>query len=82
MKKINQKKSSEKEIYADIVIVGAGTHGLFLYDQLKSKFKKIIIIEKGNYVTKKAKTHNISNSGKFHNGTKNLRAIGVGGNST
>ena len=37
----------------DLVIVGAGTHGLFLFNQLKQKYKNIIILEQGTFNAKK-----------------------------
>jgi hypothetical protein len=41
-----------KEINSDITIVGAGMTGLFLAYLIKDKFNKIIIIEKGNEISK------------------------------
>tara|TARA_B100000787_G_scaffold169769_1_gene162182 strand:+ start:125 stop:1624 length:1500 start_codon:yes stop_codon:yes gene_type:complete len=79
---LKKKKIFSEIIETDIVIIGAGTHGLLLYDQLKSKYKKIKIIERGDENAKKIKSNDIKFFGKFHNGTSNARAFGVGGNST
>jgi|TARA_Y100000294_G_C8456106_1_gene296647 L-2-hydroxyglutarate oxidase LhgO len=66
----------------DIVIVGGGTIGLFLYSQLKKKFNRIKILEKGENIAKVSKNSNIENKGIFHKGTSNQRAFGIGGNSS
>ena len=44
-------KMEKNSLKADLVIVGAGTMGLYLADRLSKKFNKIIIIEKGNNKT-------------------------------
>jgi hypothetical protein len=66
----------------DLVIVGAGTHGLFLFNQLKKKYKDIVILEQGTFGAKKINKKDILQKGKKHLGTTTQRAFGVGGNST
>ena len=66
----------------DLVIVGAGTHGLFLFNQLKQKYKNIIILEQGTFDAKKIYKKEILQKGKKHLGTITQRVFGVGGNST
>ena len=49
-------KNIKHDLNCDVTIVGAGTVGLFIANQLKETYKKIIIIEKGDfYLTKKKK---------------------------
>ena len=72
----------KNSLKADLVIVGAGTMGLYLADRLSKKFNKIIIIEKGNNKIKIVRKKNKFLKGLFHNGFKYNTAIGLGGNST
>jgi len=66
----------------DLVIVGAGTHGLLLFNQLKKKYKNIVILEQGTFEAKKIYKKDIIQKGKKHLGTVTQRAFGVGGTST
>lgn len=73
---------NSKNLKTDFVIVGAGTIGLFLFDQLKKLNKKVILIEKGSLTASIKKTNDILSKEKYHKGTFSKRAFGVGGNST
>jgi hypothetical protein len=72
-------KNIYNDFYCDLVIVGGGTVGLFLANQLKKSYKRIIIIEKGDFFLKKKKNFfkNISYSHKGSSYSYN----GVGGTS-
>ena len=48
-------KNINSDLNCDVTIVGAGTVGLFIANQLKETYKKIIIIEKGDFYLKKKK---------------------------
>ena len=71
-----------KNINTDFVIIGAGTIGLFLFDQLKKINKKVVLIEKGSFTASIKKTNEILSKEIYHKGTFSKRAFGVGGNST
>jgi flavin-dependent dehydrogenase len=49
-------KNLNSDLNCDVTIVGAGTVGLFIANQLKETYKKIIVIEKGDLYLKKKKT--------------------------
>ena len=38
----------KKIVSTDVAIIGGGTIGLFIYTQLKKKFKEIKVLERGN----------------------------------
>ncbi len=72
------------DLVSDIVIVGAGTIGLYMASRLlnNSPNLNIVIVESGNL--KPSRTSNIENSisvGKEHMGTHKSRFSGVGGTS-
>ena len=69
-------------LQTDFLIVGGGTIGLFLFNELKKLNKKVILIEKGSKDAKLKKTKDIISRKIFHKGTFNKRAFGIGGNST
>tara|TARA_B100001250_G_C19778114_1_gene780550 strand:- start:384 stop:1877 length:1494 start_codon:yes stop_codon:yes gene_type:complete len=80
IKKLQEIK--EKIIETEILIIGAGTNGLYLAERLKKNFKKIILIEKGGINIKKVTKTINKYRGKFHYGFNNNIAIGLGGNSS
>ncbi len=69
-------------IETDILIIGGGTLGLFIYSQLKKKFRNIKVIDRGGLKPKIAKKNNLINKGVYHKGTFKKRAFGIGGNSS
>ena len=71
-----------KIIDTDLVIVGGGTLGLFIYSQLKNTIKNIKVLDRGNFEPKITKTNDIINKGIYHKGTFTKRAFGIGGNSS
>lgn len=83
---LNGNKSTEvsDNLVSDIVIVGAGTIGLYMASRLlkKSPEINIIIIESGDIIP--SKSFNIKSSlsvGKYHKGTLHSRYSGIGGTS-
>lgn len=72
----------KKIIETDILIVGGGTLGLFIYSQLKNKYKKIKVLDRGGVKAKISKSKDLINKGIYHKGTFSKRAFGLGGNSS
>lgn len=72
-------KNINSDFNCDVVIIGAGTAGLFLANQLKEIYKKIIIIEKGDFYLKKKKNFFKSIS-QNHKGSS-ISYTGIGGTS-
>lgn len=75
-------KKDLKILKVDYVIIGAGTIGLFLFNELKRLKKTVILIERGSKKASIKKTRDILSKGKHHKGTFLKRAFGMGGNST
>ena len=65
-------------IETDILIIGGGTLGLFIYSQLKKKFRNIKVIDRGGLKPKISKKNNLINKGVYHKGTFKKRAFGIG----
>ena len=78
----NFNEIKEKTITTDVLIIGAGTTGLYLAERLAEKFKKIIVVEKGGLNTKKINNKIKNFKGIFHYGFQKNIAIGLGGSST
>lgn len=72
-------KNINSDLNCDVTIVGAGTVGLFIANQLKETYKKIIIIEKGDFYLKKKKNFFKSIS-QTHKGSS-FSYTGIGGTS-
>ena len=64
-------KNLNSDLNCDVTIVGAGTAGLFIANQLKDTYKKIIVIEKGDLYLKKKKTF----SKIYHRHTKEVLLV-------
>lgn len=77
------KKSQTLPKNSDVVIVGAGTVGLFVARELASSGHSVIVLESGDRVT--SNQFNAANAvsvGKQHDGTEVGRAQGLGGTSS
>ena len=73
----------KKIVSTDVAIIGGGTIGLFIYTQLKKKFKEIKVLERGNTNPSiNLNNDDIIIKGLFHRGTLTKRAFGLGGNSS
>jgi hypothetical protein len=81
----NNSSQVSSSLNSDIVIVGAGTVGLFIADCVRKKnpSAKIIIIECGSEIASRESNINTCKvSGKNHYGVEFGRAFGLGGTST
>lgn len=72
-------KNLNSDLNCDVTIVGAGTVGLFIANQLKETYKKIIVIEKGDLYLKKKKNF-FKNISQTHKGSS-FSYTGIGGTS-
>jgi choline dehydrogenase-like flavoprotein len=78
----NNIENGSDVLVADIVIVGAGTVGLFCANYLVKKGRSVLIIEAGSHIA--VTLHNADTAesiGKPHNGVETGRAVGLGGTS-
>ena len=55
----------KKIIETDILIVGGGTLGLFIYSQLKNKYKKIKVLDRGGVKAKISKSKDLINKTNY-----------------
>ena len=68
---------------AHVIIIGAGTTGLFLADKLVQRGLTVILIESGEMLASTAPARETAvAAGRSHGGTFDGRAIGLGGAST
>jgi hypothetical protein len=77
--------AEESHQFADLLIVGAGTVGIYLAHSISKKYPltKILVIEAGGRVASLPDTAQIKNNiGKTHYGYSQGRAFGVGGTSS
>src|SRR5262249_48156185 len=69
-------------VTADVVVVGAGTVGLFLATTLAQARQSVIVIESGGRVADRGRNGETATSlGRAHNGVLLGRAMGLGGTS-
>ena len=74
-------KNELKKYNTEFVIIGAGTIGLFLFNELKKLNKSVLLIEKGSRQASINKAKDILSEGKVHGGTFK-KSFWCGGNST
>ena len=77
--KVNEKNIDKK---ANVLIIGAGTAGLYLADKLSSKGLSVIVVEQGGEIGSSPDKNSVINSGVPYKGSYKGRSFGLGGTST